>query len=353
MSIWDNYPVDYRHNEVRAVISAAESGECVSLAGLSGAGKSNVMGYIAHRSHSDRCRFILVDCNRIQVDSPDGFYHLVTQCLGDQHVMPDAYTHLDHIIGQDIKSTGNVLCLLFDRFDSLFSFATPVLFSNLRALRDNHKYSLSYVVSTRHLFNTSSELAELFYANVVWLGTLSDSDACWSVEQYASRKGQQWDRYAKDELIALTRGYPSFLRAACEAYATGTPLALQAVLDHPAMKLRLEEFLADQPSEEEIKLSRLEHLPLLSFSRSDPVDTSRLTSKEHLLLLYFQAHAGITCEKDDLIRAVWPEDQILGRGLRDDSLAQLVRRLREKIEIDPSTPLHIQTIPSRGYRFKS
>jgi len=57
------------------------------------------------------------------------------------------------------------------------------------------------------------------------------------------------------------------------------------------------------------------------------------------------------CEKDDLIRAVWPEDRIYEQGIRDDSLAQLVRRLREKIEPDPSNPRYIQTIPGRGYRF--
>jgi two-component system KDP operon response regulator KdpE len=58
------------------------------------------------------------------------------------------------------------------------------------------------------------------------------------------------------------------------------------------------------------------------------------------------------CEKDDLIRAAWPEDRAFLEGLRDDSLAQLVRRLRKKIEPDPSNPRHIHTIPGRGYRYR-
>jgi two-component system KDP operon response regulator KdpE len=58
------------------------------------------------------------------------------------------------------------------------------------------------------------------------------------------------------------------------------------------------------------------------------------------------------CEKDDLIQAVWPEDKIFEQGIRDDSLAQLVRRLRKKIEPDPASPRRIHTIPGRGYRFK-
>jgi DNA-binding winged helix-turn-helix (wHTH) protein len=52
-----------------------------------------------------------------------------------------------------------------------------------------------------------------------------------------------------------------------------------------------------------------------------------------------------------LIHAVWPEDRIFERGIRDDSLAQIIRRLREKIEPDPSSPSHVHTVPGRGYRY--
>jgi hypothetical protein len=50
-------------------------------------------------------------------------------------------------------------------------------------------------------------------------------------------------------------------------------------------------------------------LALLQIGRPASFDTSRLTAKEHLLLSYLQAHADGVCEKDDLIWAVWPEDQ--------------------------------------------
>jgi DNA-binding response OmpR family regulator len=54
-----------------------------------------------------------------------------------------------------------------------------------------------------------------------------------------------------------------------------------------------------------------------------------------------------------LARAVWPEDRVFGDGVRDDALAQLVRRLREKIEPAPSKPIHLLTVPGRGYRYVS
>jgi DNA-binding winged helix-turn-helix (wHTH) protein len=70
-----------------------------------------------------------------------------------------------------------------------------------------------------------------------------------------------------------------------------------------------------------------------------------------LLLKYLQAHPNQVCEKDELMRAVWPEVKVYDEGLQDDSLAQLVRRLRRKIEPDPSNPVHIFNVTGRGYRF--
>ena len=88
------------------------------------------------------------------------------------------------------------------------------------------------------------------------------------------------------------------------------------------------------------------------FLQAVPEAHNILTAAEHCLLEYLRAHAGQVCAKDDLIQAVWSEDRIFQRGLRDDSLAQLIRRLRRKIEPDPDAPLHILTVPGRGYRYQ-
>jgi DNA-binding response OmpR family regulator len=152
-------------------------------------------------------------------------------------------------------------------------------------------------------------------------------------------------------LVAASGGYPALLRAMCEAHAAGVPAEAEALASHPAVKARVREFWADQPAESELLAAGLTGIAALMAGRPPEFDTSALTAKENALLRYFQAHAGVVCEKDDLIRAVWPEDRVQSRGLRDDSLAQLVRRLREKIEPDPSNPRHVQTVPGRGYRF--
>jgi hypothetical protein len=194
-------------------------------------------------------------------------------------------------------------------------------------------------------------LAELFYAHTLWLGPLSESDARWNVHRYAQRKNLDWGEEIADKMIEISWGYPSLLRAVCEAYALGVNLDLESLVDHPAVQRRVSEFWVDQPSEQALRDSGLAGQPLLMFGRaSEGFDHTQLTAKEHLLLEYLQSHAGEVCEKDALIQAVWPEDEIYERGIRDDSLAQLVRRLRVKIEPDPSNPQFIHTIPGRGYR---
>lgn len=116
----------------------------------------------------------------------------------------------------------------------------------------------------------------------------------------------------------------------------------------------MQECWADHPTDAELRLSCVEQNPLLARQRTpDFVDLAQLTAKEHLLWEYLRSHPDQVCEKDDLVRAVWPEDRIYGQGIRDDSLAQLVRRLREKIEPNPSAPQFIQTVPGRGYRYHS
>ena len=58
-------------------------------------------------------------------------------------------------------------------------------------------------------------------------------------------------------------------------------------------------------------------------------------------------HANHILTIQDLLNYIW------GPGGADrDMLRQLIRRLRVKIETDPSNPLFIETIPGKGYGLK-
>jgi DNA-binding response OmpR family regulator len=72
-----------------------------------------------------------------------------------------------------------------------------------------------------------------------------------------------------------------------------------------------------------------------------------LTALETRLLEYMILHAGLILTNQDLIDHIWGP----GGGDRD-MLRQLVRRLRMKIEPDPTQPIYIETIPGQGYGLK-
>jgi DNA-binding response OmpR family regulator len=79
----------------------------------------------------------------------------------------------------------------------------------------------------------------------------------------------------------------------------------------------------------------------VSIRSSDPIS---LTPLEGKLLDYLILNAGQVLTVDTIIDHVWGPN-----GGDRDMLRQLVRRLRFKIEPDPSTPKYIKTIPGLGY----
>jgi hypothetical protein len=352
MSLWKTYPPDYREREVQHILAAVRAGECASVIGLSGAGKSNLIGFIANRPEVFTHPNALVDCNRLRGKEPDELFRLIRRSLGDSTPSEDEFDTLDFLIEKRLDENDGSLALLLDRFEILANEHDVA--SNLRSLRDAYKYQLTFVTATRRPLDPSSELAELFFGHTIWLGPLKTRDAHWSVNRYAQRAALDWDLGVAKRIKELTWGYPSLLRAACEAYAAGANLELAELQNHPAIQRRVKEFWDDDPSESDLKDAGLTGLPLLVSTHGlQSFDTAQLTEKEFLLLKHLEAHPEKVCSKDELIQAVWPEDQVYERGIRDDSLAQLVRRLRVKIEPDPSNPRYIHTVPGRGYRFSS
>ncbi len=350
---WLRYPQTYRETEVKRILRAATAGDCAAVIGLSGAGKSNLMGFLAHRVSNAQLPLLLIDCNRLAEPTRESLLAQVRATI-DAALGGASSDSVENAVARFLAQHPR-LCLLLDRFDGLPVNGTPIaaegrtIMNNLRALRDAHKGQLTLVTATRHPLGKDSELSELLFANTIWLGPLQESDARWNIARFADARGLLWDDATTAVILAASRGYPSLLKALCEAVADGSPLT--AMAEHEAVTRRIEEFWSDQPSADELARSGLSAHPLLQRAQSTVFDTTQLTAKEHLLLAYLQAHPNQICDKDELIRAVWSEDKAFVKGIRDDSLAQLVRRLREKIETDPSSPKHILAAPGRGYRF--
>jgi pSer/pThr/pTyr-binding forkhead associated (FHA) protein len=74
----------------------------------------------------------------------------------------------------------------------------------------------------------------------------------------------------------------------------------------------------------------------------------KLSRKEYDLLVYLHSNAGQVCSRDDIIRAVWLESVDPG-AISDATIDQLIHRLREKVEPDPSQPARIISKKAFGY----
>ena len=73
-----------------------------------------------------------------------------------------------------------------------------------------------------------------------------------------------------------------------------------------------------------------------------------LTGKEFDLLLLLARHPKQVFTRAQLLERVWGISEYIDPG----TVTVHMRRLREKIEHDPSNPLHIQTIWGVGYKFE-
>ena len=73
-----------------------------------------------------------------------------------------------------------------------------------------------------------------------------------------------------------------------------------------------------------------------------------LANKEYELLAFLAAHEEMVFSKEQLYDKIWGED-MCGEI---QTVAVHINRLREKIELDPAHPLHIQTVWGAGYRFR-
>ncbi len=75
-----------------------------------------------------------------------------------------------------------------------------------------------------------------------------------------------------------------------------------------------------------------------------PID---VTAREFDVLEFLSAHAGQVFSREQLIEAVWDRQAVTDAN----AVTVHVRRIREKIEEDPSRPRYLKTIWGVGYKF--
>jgi DNA-binding response OmpR family regulator len=102
------------------------------------------------------------------------------------------------------------------------------------------------------------------------------------------------------------------------------------------------------PADERVETLRFGDVTLTRATRELRKGTReiRLTVKEFDLLWFLARHPRRVFSRDQLMSSVWGYAAALDTG----TVTVHIRRLREKIEGDPSAPKHLQTVWGVGYR---
>jgi DNA-binding response OmpR family regulator len=168
----------------------------------------------------------------------------------------------------------------------------------------------------------------------------SGFDFCRQMRQYGARQPIIMLTVQKDEMDKVLG-----LEMGADDYVT-KPYSLRELLSRVRAQLRraygeLANADADLLYADDLMIDRGRGLVLRG---TQPIN---LTPTEFRLLVFMARHPGQALSRGQLLDAVWG----YGSEIESERTVNVhVRRLREKIELDPSQPRLILTVPGIGYR---
>lgn len=436
-------PLTFRSDIVDQVMQAVSAGESCAIVGIGSVGKSNLLRFLRREDvrqtylgeHRPEFLFVYVDINKILKLSRWGLFELMlhqllielTDRATDQTILTTlddlhqratqpqtrylALRHLDRAIRVICNQLGLRLVFLIDEFDDLCRRMVPEGFSALRALRDDYKYQLMYVVTTRlgvkRLRDEPREIEsfeELVSPRTFWLGPYSEEDARVMLHRLATRHEATLNEKSVAEILEVTGGHPGLLREGynvARQQSRGLVKALAKRLPVRDECQRIWLSLSPQEQRAMITLSgtgrvaedqtdvvtrlrakglvrgpSLEKNQIFSplfkdyIKKQNPVvgagiivdrnssivsvhghEIKGLTPLEYKLIEYMDRNRSHLCTYDDLAAHLYPDDMSLdGGGVTDTRLHSLVKRLRKQIEPNPKEPRYILTVRGRGLR---
>ena len=250
------------------VLQSIAAGECCSIIGLSGVGKSNMLQHLLRSDvlnhyvgvQAETLCFVMCDTNMLAEYTPWGFFEGLAEALRtalSTKLPADDIEHLrrehEHILATTnhytiaLRYCAEMLALLcerwrivvlFDEFDALFAQLTSNVLRNLRGLRDRHKYRLMYLTFSRQPLASLRDdgdweqiepFVELLSLRELGLQPLADDDARFEVGRFAARHGRALQLEAVAKIVALSGGSSG-------AAASAHPNVSRSRSEHTAME---------------------------------------------------------------------------------------------------------------------
>jgi hypothetical protein len=249
-------PVGFRAETLQQVVRLLRSGESCAVVGVGSSGKSNVARHLARADvrqeyfgpEADSTLIVYLNCKPLARRAPHDLYlHALDQMAralaeneGALHAhgqtvealwqaaegQPEglARRNLDQAVGLLAQAGARRIVVVLDDCDDLFALAPPVLFADLRGLRDNYKQLLVYLTLTRRepvfLRTNASEFEELFEllsapGHTIPVAPYLEADGLLMLRRLAQRQAPPRSLSESEalRLNALAGGHAGLLRA--------------------------------------------------------------------------------------------------------------------------------------------
>lgn len=232
ISTANDLPLTYRQSEAEAIFRCVRAGDSCSVVGPSGVAKSNLYRFLRqenvgrHYLGEEWQTYLLVhlDANEITEMTEEAVSNLlVERSLGAATAVTVKHHSLSAVVKTIFEQDVRAIVFLFDQFDAVYETLNGRFFANLRAIRDEYKYQISFVLLSRNelaALATSperEEFEELFSSNTIGLGPYNKEDSLLMLQRVGNRYGRKLDAKKSQTLIELTGGHPGMLKAAAIA----------------------------------------------------------------------------------------------------------------------------------------
>ncbi|MBI4037505.1 winged helix-turn-helix domain-containing protein [Candidatus Curtissbacteria bacterium] len=297
--------------------------------------------------------------------------------------------------------------LLFDHFDEYQNRLSRSFFQTLKDLKSSAKYKFSVVFATRRdlkdLIDPEilKDYYDFFIDNTIYL-KVQDKSALESLfTQIETVFNKKLVKDVREKIISLTGGHVKLTKVLAEIYLRGNDqFESETLLLNPIVQAALFEIWLAQTAHEQQALIDITQsskdvdasvldsfkkfnlldgdnkitVPLFAqfikkrgpelshqkitfnpdtkeITKGTTIISDLLSPQEYRLLRFLIGNRGRIVERDEIIKAVWPEAKS-AEGISDEAIDQMIFRLRKKIEDEPNNPGHILTVKGLGIRFE-
>ncbi|HRW06787.1 MAG TPA: winged helix-turn-helix domain-containing protein [Caldilineaceae bacterium] len=267
--IGPTHPITYRAELTAPLFARIHAGESCAVVGAASMGKSRLLQFLLRPDVATHYLTTLndgepkptlllwIDCNRMAAFTAWGLHELIltalvescgehptTRALRDDLTewRREVITTRNGLLAQRYvelalqlfcKEQELNLCLILDEFDEAYASLPAQALANLRALRDRHKYQLSYLLFTRdhprYLRNPDEceGFYELISRSVLGLQPYTEMDARRVFDQITARRSHElgtFDDDAQNALLHLSGHHPGLLVALIDALIAKAPV---------------------------------------------------------------------------------------------------------------------------------